>query len=214
MLNKIVVIAALVLMAGTASADKYDDDKWMVRVGPATLSLQDQAIMTMGGQVMPGATIATEDQQTPTVEISRYVANQFAISATIGAPPRAEINAAGSLEGTGRLANVDYGPAALTMQYHPFRGQRIDPYIGAGVAYMIITNTQDGLMRDCEVENDFGTALQAGVNFSMNNNVGVYVDVKKAFLTTRAAGTVNGFAAVADVVMDPLVISAGASFSF
>lgn len=69
-------------------------------------------------------------------------------------------------------------------------------------------------MLDCEVENDFGAALQAGVNVAVNEKVGVFVDAKKAFLTTQAVGTFNGLEAVADVVMDPLVVSAGASVSF
>ena len=144
----------------------------------------------------------------------RAVPKSFSTSLTVGLPPRAEIEGAGSLQGVGRLANIDYGPAALTLQYHPMRGGRIDPYVGAGVAYMLVTNTQDGLMLDCEVENDFGTALQAGVNIGVTEKFGVYVDVKKAFLTTQATGTVFGQETVADVVLDPFVISAGASFSF
>lgn len=202
------------LLAGVATAQQYGENDWMVHVGPAMLSLQDEASMSVAGQHVPGATIQTEDQSTPTVEISRYVADQFAVSLTIGLPPRAEIDGAGAFQGVGRLANVDYGPAALTMQYHPLRGKRFDPYIGAGFAYMLITNTQDGLMQNVEVENDFGAALQAGVNVSVNEKVGMFVDVKKAFLTTQAVGTVFGQDAVADVVMDPLVVSAGASVTF
>jgi len=214
MIKKLTAFAAIALFAGTASAETSHEDQWMVRVGPATLSLADEAVISVGGQVVPGGGIATEDQATPTLEISRYVADQFALSVTVGLPPRVEIDAAGSLQGVGRLANVDYGPAAMTLQYHPFRGKRVDPYIGAGFAYMLITNTQDGAMQNVEVENDFGAALQAGVNVSVTEKVGVFVDVKQAYLTTRATGTFNGFDAVADVVMDPLVISAGASLTF
>ena len=211
--KKVIACGAAMLMLGTtASADSRDD--WIIQVGPASLDLADDAVLKVGGQVLPGAEVKTESQYTPTITVARYVADQFAASLTVGPPPRAEIDAAGALNGVGRLANVDYGPAALTLQYHPFRGERFDPYIGAGFAYMLVTNTQDGVFQNVEVENDIGAALQAGVNISMNDRYGVYVDVKKAFLTTQATGTFNGFDAVADVVMDPLVVSAGATLSF
>ena len=210
--KKVAACAVAVLMAGTAAADEKKD--WIVHVGPATLSLADDAVLKVGGQVIDGAAIKTEDQYTPTIEVSRFVADEFAVSLTLGLPPRAEIDAAGTLEGLGRLANVDYGPSALTLQYHPFRGERVDPYIGAGFSYMLITNTQDGVFQDVEVENDLGAALQAGVNIAVNERVGVFLDVKKAFLTTKATGTFGGADAVAEVVMDPLVISAGASLNF
>ena len=211
--NKIIACAVAILMVGTnAAADERKN--WMVQVGPANLDLADDAVLKVGGQVLPGAEVKTESQYTPTITVARYVADQFAASLTIGPPPRAEIDAGGTLNGVGRLANVDYGPAALTLQYHPFRGKRVDPYVGAGFAYMLVTNTQDGVFQNVEVENDLGAALQAGVNISVTDRYGVYFDVKKAFLTTQATGTFNGFDAVADVVMDPLVISAGASLSF
>lgn len=204
--------AATALMAGTAAAE--DKKNWIVHVGPAMLSLADEAVLSVGGNVIEGATIKTEDQFTPTIEVSRYIADEFALSVTVGLPPRAEIDAAGTLQGVGRLANVDYGPSAVTLQYHPLRGQRVDPYIGAGFSYMLITNTQDAVFQDVEVENDLGAALQAGVNIGVNDRIGVFFDVKKAFLTTKATGTFGGADAVAEVVMDPLVISAGASLTF
>ena len=212
-LKKIVAACAITAFAASNAAAE-DKKNWIVQVGPATLALADDAVLKVGGQVIPGAEIKTEDQYTPTITVARYVADQFAASLTIGPPPRAEIDAAGSLQGVGRLANVDYGPAALTLQYHPFRGERVDPYIGAGFAYMLVTNTQDGVFQDVEVENDLGAALQAGVNIGINDRVGVYLDVKQAFLTTKATGTFAGADAVAEVVMDPLVISAGATLSF
>ena len=211
--KKVAACAVTMIMVGTTAA--ADDRKdWMVQVGPASLSLADDAVLKVGGQVLPGAEVKTESQYTPTITVARYIADEFAVSLTVGPPPRAEIDASGTLNGMGRLANVDYGPAALTLQYHPFRGKRVDPYIGAGFAYMLVTNTQDSIFQGVEVENDLGASLQAGVNFAMNDRYGVYVDVKKAFLTTQATGTFNGLDAVADVVMDPLVVSAGASLSF
>lgn len=213
-LAKTVLACAIAILLASHASATDEQKNWMVQVGPANLSLADDAVLKVAGNVIPGAEIKTESQYTPTVTVARYIADEFAASLTIGPPPRAEIDAAGSLNGVGRLANVDYGPAALTLQYHPFRGKRVDPYIGAGFAYMLVTNTQDGVFQNVEVENDLGAALQAGVNISVTERYGVYLDVKKAFLTTKATGTFNGLDAVAEVVMDPLVISAGGTISF
>ena len=93
---------------------------------------------------------------------------------------------------------MTYGPTALTVQFHPIRHGRIRPYVGAGISYMIVFDTEDGAFQNLEVENDLAPAFEAGVDFMITSRFGLFVDVKKALLRPTSTGTFNGMAVVGE----------------
>ncbi len=90
----------------------------------------------------------------------------------------------------------------------------MQPYVGAGIAFMKMFNGKDRLMQNVKAEDAFGVALQAGVDVMINRNWGAFVDVKKAFLTTTATGTLGGAPISAKLVVDPLVVHSGVTYRF
>lgn len=210
-----VATATVALMGGgVAHAEVHPGDRWYVNAGPAQLTLADEATMAMGGAVIPGATYSSDPQTTVVVEIGRYISEHWAVSLTLGLPPTADADAAGAIAGLGRLGSATYGPVAVTAHYHFNEGGALRPYVGAGASYMIIFDTEDGVMSDLEVDHAFGPVLQAGATYQLNDRWSVYADVKQAYLETDASGTIGGAPVTAEMTFDPLVVSAGVGWRF
>lgn len=206
------------LLLGTAVASpamaETNDKLWFVRGGVTRLELDDKIELTVGGTPVPGTALRTEAHYTPTIQAGRFITNRLAVAATVGLPPRIDINGAGTLEPFGKLAETRYGPATLTVQYHPLRTGMFRPYVGAGIAYMFVFDADDGVFQDVEIENDLSPAIEGGTDIMFNERYGIFVDVKRAFLRTKTTGTFGGAPVVGDVKLGPWAVSAGATVRF
>jgi outer membrane protein len=207
------ILAATALCAAPAAAQN-DDATWFAKPGVSMLHLADQIELSVGGTPVPGADANTKDHYTPTVHVGRFVAENIAISAVVGIPPHIDVIGTDVLAPFGKLAEVTYGPTAVTAQFHPLRSGTIRPYVGAGVAYMLVFSTDDGAFQDVEVDNDIGPVIEAGADIMLTGRYGLSIDVKKAFLRTEARGTFNGAPVVSGFKMDPLVVSVGGVIRF
>jgi outer membrane protein len=185
-----------------------------VHVGPAGLIMDEGAALKVAGQKQAGATIAIKSQVTPAVELGYFVTRNLAVSFTGGIPPLAKIEAAGTMRGYPTVGKASYGPMTLTAHYHFVDLGRFQPYVGVGPAFMYVFDNNDGLLGDLKVKNTVGVAFQAGADFMINRNWGVFVDVKKALLRTTATGFLGTYPVRADVKLDPLVLSGGLTYRF
>jgi outer membrane protein W len=209
--------AAAALAAALAGAPAQAQDgeaKWFVRGGGVALSLRDKLDLTFAGQPVPGAGMNTETHVTPMIQIGRRLGDRFAIAFTGGIPPEIEIEGRGALAPFGRLAETTYGPMTLTGQFRPVRSGPVQPYVGAGVVYMLIFDTNDGAFSDVEIDDDLGPALEAGTDIMLNDRFGLFVEVKKGWLRTESRGTFNGLPVVGQVKLDPWAFSGGVTVRF
>jgi outer membrane protein len=187
---------------------------WYVHVGAGALILSESAKMTAGGAALPGASIKIDPQFTPIVEVGYFVTPNVAVSLTGGLPPRIDVLGKGAIAGLGTLGKAVYGPATLTAHYHFTNLGRFQPYVGAGLAYMKVFSTKDRVLTNIEMQDTYGPVLQAGFDVMINRHWGAFFDVKKAFLRTKATGTLGGAPINAKVVLDPLVIHSGLTYRF
>ncbi len=109
-----------------------------------------------------------------------------------------------------KLNGVDAGevshlPPTVSLQYHFNAGEKISPYLGAGVNFTWIHDEEsagpiDGT--DLDLDNSFGLALHAGVDFAMQNDWFFGVDAR--WIDIDADVSVDG-TDVGTVNIDPLV---------
>ncbi len=191
-----------------------DDSKWIVKAGFSSLELRDEAQMVVGGTALVGEGISTYEHRTPSVQIGRFLTKNVAFNATLGLPPKIDIYGAGSIGALPKLGEVTYGPTAFTFQYHPKPNSRFQPYIGAGVSYMIVFDTNDGSFQNLKVGNDLALAFEVGSDLMLGNKWGMFFDVKKALLRPAVTGTFGGASVVTETKLDPWVFSSGVSFHF
>ena len=114
----------------------------------------------------------------------------------------------------GPVASVWLLPPTVTAQYHFDPEGAIRPYVGAGVNYTIFYSAHgNGIVTSPTFKNNFGWALQAGVDMPMGD--GPYflnLDVKKLFLSTDLKA--NGGLVRASADLNPWLIGAGIGVRF
>ena len=94
-----------------------------------------------------------------------------------------------SLNGT-NLGKVSLLPPTLTLQYHFMPGEKIKPYVGAGVNYTRFYSVDLGSNLDV-TRNSWGGALQLGVDIALGKSSYFNIDVKKLYIKTdvKSAGS-------------------------
>jgi len=113
--------------------------------------------------------------------------------------------------GSCRPCRAATGPPPSSEQYHFLPGAQIDPYVGAGINYTLISKV-DILNGDGRLEHDsVGAALQAGVDFRIDSRWSVDLDVKKVQI--RSDVDING-AHASRVKVDPLLLGVGVGYRF
>ena len=207
------MLAAVAWCAAPASA-QTEETPWFVKPGISVLHLADQIELSVGGTPVPGADANTKTHYTPTVQFGRFISPNIAISGIVGIPPHIDVVGTKALAPFGKLAEATYGPTGATLQFHPLPNGKVRPFVGAGLAYLLIFSTEDGAFSDVEVDNDLGPVVEAGADIMFGERYGMFVDVKKAFLRTEARGTFGGAPVVSGFKMDPLVVSFGGVVRF
>lgn len=211
MFRYVLIAAAGALgLAGTAHAQ----DTGYVHLGIARVDQADEATLFAGGTPVEGAGFRTEKNVAPAIEAGLFVFPNVAIAGSVVLPVETSNVATGSLEGLGNLGDEEAGFLTATAQYHFARGGLISPYVGAGIAYMYVADTEDGVVTDLEIDDAAGLALQAGADLRLGSAFSLYIDVKRLFIETDASGLLGGAPITAEAEVDPWIIQAGVGFRF
>ncbi len=182
---------------------------FFVHVGALGVFPQTNAQSTGGGffnflPVPAGALSATSAQgaisnvairpiYTVGLEAGYFVTPNIAIALSAGVPPIAHLKATGLTLarrcGTDLLGSVRFGPAMLLAQYHFTNFGAFQPYLGVGAVYVLnFGNFSDGILQISASIRILASSLQAGADYMLTQNWGVFIDAKKIFYSTNCLG--------------------------
>lgn len=219
-----VAAASVVLLASAGAGAQEIRGK---RAGDFNLRVRGIAVAPDNGarpvnNATTGAKASTlervEMEATPEFDVSYFVTSNIAFE-LIAATTRHELKVGGPSFNNGtKLADVSVLPPTLTLQYHPLPNSTLSPYFGAGVNYTFFYNQDASAanFNDIKLKNNWGWALQAGVDVLSSGPWSLNFDVKKIFLKTEATVNLNPATRlrVDDVKLDPWVIGAGIGYRF
>ena len=218
------VALTLAGFAGTP-AIAQDDDAGSIQVKLlGTAVLPDGKITDVRTDV-PGVSsgLQTEanDNYVPTVAIEYFLTDSLSLE-TICCVTQHDVDGTTGLPGAELVSDAKLIPATFTLKYHLDTGAGIKPYIGAGAAYFIWFDEKPGSatiplgVDDFNLTNEFGFALQAGLDVPINDSgMALSVDAKRYFIDTDATWSVAGTPVIQTThKLDPWVISAGLAFRF
>lgn len=196
------VIAVTVgMLAGQASAQ---ESNWLVRARAVHLDPADKADPV--GGVGASDRISVESKTIPEVDISYFFTKNIAAELVLTYPQKHEVYLDGKSIGT-----FKHLPPSLMAQYHFTPEKTISPYVGLGINWTTFSknkllNGQGSLEHD-----SFGLAAQAGVDFKLDKNWSLNVDVKKVQIRSDVliAGT-----KVSKVKVDPVLFGVGVGYRF
>jgi outer membrane protein len=204
-------------LVGTAKAVAADPTPTAngayLHFGPGALVFNSGASVKLAGAVVPGGTVQVKPNGTLITEFG-YRWGNLGVSLTGGFPPLATVAGAGSLSSLGTLGHIRYGPVVASAHYHFTRFGRFQPYVGAGPVFLLIFRNQDGSIRQLDVRNHTGAAVQAGAEYVLSQRWSLFLDAKKAWLKTSATAELGAAPIQADIRLDPVVMAAGLSYRF
>ena len=117
--------------------------------------------------------------------------------------------------------NLKMIPITGVLQWHPIGHAYIDPYVGAGVAYVIfqdINNVNDfGHVGVSQInfKNDAGFVVNGGIGLNFSPHVGLTGDVKYVPVSSSATAVfVSGPNQSQKIKINPVIASVGLTFHF
>jgi outer membrane protein len=195
------LIAATLAVSGAAMAE---ESPWLVRARAVHIDPADKSDPV--GGVGASDRLHVSDKWIPEVDISYFVTPNWAAELVLTYPQKHTVTLDGASIGT-----FKHLPPTLTAQYHFLPGGVFNPYIGAGINYTLISQV-NLLNNGARLEHDsVGLALQAGLDYRLDDHWSLNVDVKK--LQLRSDVTVGG-AKVSRVKVDPVLLGVGLGYRF
>ncbi|MER9408176.1 OmpW family protein [Mesorhizobium caraganae] len=182
---------------------------WQVRLRALGVITEDSGYVN----AVPGSDLSYSNTVTPELDISYYFTDNIATELILGTT-YANIEGQGAIGAVGNVGKVWLLPPTLTLQYHFTNFGAFKPYVGAGVNYTIFYNQHAGSADALKVDNTFGTALQVGFDYMVDQHWGVNFDVKKLFLKPDFDVTVDGAKQTGKAELDPWLIGAGVTYRF
>ena len=198
----------LLLLSSAGDSQAKEKGDWVARLrGLAFVTDTDGTTDTLGGAVR------TSDDFIPELDFSYFFTDNIAVELIL-ATTKHSVEVKNSTAGDLDLGTVRALPPVLTLQYHFRPKEAFSPYLGAGVNYTIMYDTERGRsVNSVDYSNEFGWALQAGMDYQFAENWMLNVDLKKVFVSTDI--TVNGGAINAnDTDLDPWIVGIGVGYRF
>jgi outer membrane protein W len=113
-------------------------------------------------------------------------------------------------------------PLTGVLQWHFAPSSVVDPYVGAGVAYVLFDKTnvfRNALISQIKIKDDAGLALNAGVSFRISRRFaltadGKYVPLKAGANAVYAPGTIPLVPIIPTTKINPVILSGGLTLRF
>ena len=208
---------AVLALTTVASLANAADSKWMVRLRGVELLMQTTSDAGSGAltpALLPEDAVSVNDKFIPDVDVSYFFTPNIAAELVLTYPQEQDVEITdGPLkEGVGTFKHL---PPTLTLQYHFLPEGKIQPYIGAGVNFTLISNVDlrsNVASADLGLsDNSIGAAAQIGADFPIQKNWYANVDVKKVFIHSDVK---VGDDVVSKVNLDPFLIGVGVGIRF
>ncbi|PUE32056.1 hypothetical protein B9Z35_00385 [Limnohabitans sp. Jir61] len=194
-MKKVLISVAVSLLAiGHVAAQ---ESGWMLRARAVQVKMQDNGTSGLGW--------TAENKSLTAVDASYFLNKNVAVELLWVPSQNHAVKAAGVTQGAFAVS-----PHALVLQYHLTNWALVQPYLGGG-----INNTQYSSANFTGSKtvdrSSWGAALQIGVNFPIDKNWLINVDMKKLYSQTdiESAGVQQG-----TLKLNPMLTGLGVGYRF
>lgn len=211
MMNKrFTIVAALMCCVGLAQAQDYG-----LKVGLSRLTNHSATTGIQGIGVPPGADAVVGDASTAIFAIERRLNANMGVELVLGVPPKVSARATGSVAFLGDKVLTARNLAPTLMLNYSFgdAGAKWRPYVGVGANFTRFSDIQSTLAPKVEMSDSFGMALQAGVNYALSRQWGVFGSISAIDVSSKLVATGN---TVLTTTIDfrPIIYTIGTSYRF
>ena len=194
-------LGLLVLLAAAAAPrSEAADSGWLLRAGAHQVDPKSD------NGTVAGVALDVDERVGFTFNLDYFFTPNLALDLLASTPFKHDIALAGAKAGS-----VKHLPPTLTLQYHLLPQAAIDPYIGAGLNYTMFFDEQLDGGGKLRLDDSFGLAAQAGVDFKLGGPWLVGIDVR--YIDIDADVKLDG-AKIGTAKIDPLAYGLTVGYRF
>nr|6QAM_A Chain A, Outer membrane protein AlkL [Pseudomonas oleovorans]6QWR_A Chain A, Outer membrane protein AlkL [Pseudomonas oleovorans] len=198
-----------------AKSAGYNQGDWVASFNFSKVYVGEElGDLNVGGGALPNADVSIGNDTTLTFDIAYFVSSNIAVDFFVGVPARAKFQGEKSISSLGRVSEVDYGPAILSLQYHYDSFERLYPYVGVGVGRVLFFDKTDGALSSFDIKDKWAPAFQVGLRYDLGNSWMLNSDVRYIPFKTDVTGTLGPVPVSTKIEVDPFILSLGASYVF
>ncbi|MCC6913124.1 MAG: OmpW family protein [Rhodospirillaceae bacterium] len=201
--------AASMYAAVSAAEPQGNAGRFLVRLRAIGVVPDERStVSAIGGAIKASSTVV------PELDFSYFFTDTVAVE-LIAAVTKHTLDDVGSAVGTAPLGSTWLLPPTVTVQYHFLSDDKFDPYIGAGLNYTTtfsVRKPSTGPVTAVRYGDSFGPALQAGVDYRLDDRWSLNLDLQKVWLKSDVS--INNGAIAAKVHLDPWIIGTGVGYRF
>ncbi len=211
--NISLLAASLAAVAAFAAAPAMAQSKgdWTFGVGVHNVDPKSDNGTLNGAALGLGALkTRVNDDTKPTFTAEYFVADNVGVEVLAAFPFKHDV----SIDGVGKVGETKQLPPVVSLQYHFTNASVVTPFVGVGVNYTKFFSTDSkGALAGTKLrlEDSWGVAAHAGVDFAVSDKGALRVDVRWADIDTKVK--VNGNK-LGTANIDPLVYGVAYVFKF
>ena len=203
----VAAMAAVASLAPIAAQAQAQENPWMVRVRAVDVLFQNG--QSSGVQDL---NVKAQNRWIPEFDVSYFFTKNIAAELVLTWPQ--QVNIYGNLgAGQQNIGKVTALPPSLLAQYHFTDLGNFKPYVGAGVNYTIFGNRQNFVVPVQVEPSSVGFVGQVGMDYMLDKNWGLNVDVKYATMATNVQYVAGG-GNIGKLTLNPWMPAVGVTYKF
>ena len=195
----------------------YDQGDLLVRAGYTQVSPDDSSSNVRVDGADIGVGVSVDDNAQLGLNVVYFYSPKVAVELLAATPFSHDV----TLDTVGKLAEVKHLPPTFSVNYYlSDPSSSVQPYLGAGVNYTAFFDEElessfkaQGF-RDLSLDDSFGLAAQAGVDFVVNDSWHVNASARWIDIDTTAEFRVGDAKGKVDVEIDPWVYTVSVGYKF
>ena len=198
MQKKFIVAAAMaVCSTTTVMAQASGEGPWLVRARVVNLDSSNSDSTGLG--------LSIDNKTFGELDFTYFYTKNVAAELVLTSPQTQRVYA-----NNAEIGSFRHLPPTLMLQYHFTDIQGFKPYVGAGINYTKFTgvNLPPGLSLSSD---QWGGALQAGLDIPLDKNWSINFDIKKVYISTNVY---NNGARIGELKVDPMLYAVGVGYRY
>jgi outer membrane protein len=214
---------ALLAVGLISSANAYEAGDFIVRAGAAMVDPNENSGTISPAAVSPAGEVDIDDDLQLGLTGTYMVTDNIGLELLAATPFTHTISLEGDLAGLGSLATAKHLPPTISLQYFFNNDSSFTPYIGAGVNYTMmleteITSNGEAVLgslgitdTSIDADDSVGLSLQAGLDMALTDNIILgaavwYMDIETEIEVANAVKV--------DLDIDPWVYMVSVGYKF
>ena len=224
-IRSLLISLAVLWVVFSQNVIAFEKGDFLIRGGSATVSPNDSSSNVSLGGADLGFDINVQKETQLGLTLAYFLTEKISLELLLSTPFKHELDfgVENPLGTGGRLGEITHLPPTLSLNYYlnPNSSSNFQPYLGAGINYMIFFDEEFSSANEAigldnlDLENTFGLAFQAGVDYRINDKFFVNTAIRWIDVNTVADFDLNGVDGdVERVEIDPWVFTFSLGYVF